>query len=494
MLSASQYRPSDRSRSGIVRRKVDTLKAFDLARSSNERSGLGMMRARPSRPFSALGALLAVTFFAACDLVGPSGPRTVTVWPDTVELAFSGDTVQLLARDERNFPLAGEAVTWASSATAVATVDASGLVTAGVADGTATITASAGEASGVAMVWVSPMVLDGNEQFPGQFKLMESVGGDLGGTLFIVEEEGDWHGELVKKTAINAGAPESHITMGLNWTNRDDETLIVPEDTRALASPWWPAIDEEEGRTLAKQNAVLAVPSAGNADEDTNWQRDVYHPNHPEGSDLAGVYQDVMPALRVADGKAVLATWAIINEDGTASPWERAVSCGDTKDWCFAVRMPDDLYRLRDETTGYPGTSLAAPILGALVFYLSQLWDTADEVFAVLKECAIDIGEPGPDREFGLGVPTAHCDVVRERARQVSSASTSARGPSPAVPSFAAPAGTGLSPPGVSSSPAGSERWSYFAGGGVRKTVLAGNTASLWLLSRAERGGGRSRP
>ena len=85
----------------------------------------------------------------------PPRPTTVTVSPATSQLTALGETVQLTAsvRDQNGQAMAGATVTWVSSESAVATVDASGLVTA-AGNGTATITASAGTASGTAAVTV----------------------------------------------------------------------------------------------------------------------------------------------------------------------------------------------------------------------------------------------------------------------------------------------------------------------------------------------------
>ena len=86
----------------------------------------------------------------------PPRPTTVAVTPATAQLGALGATVQLTAevRDQNGQPMAGAAVTWASDATAVATVSGSGLVTA-AGNGTATITATAGSASGTATVTVA---------------------------------------------------------------------------------------------------------------------------------------------------------------------------------------------------------------------------------------------------------------------------------------------------------------------------------------------------
>ena len=68
---------------------------------------------------------------------------TVAVSP-AADTLFSGDTLRLtaLASDANGHAIAGARFSWKSSDTAVAAVDASGLVT-GVAEGTATITATA---------------------------------------------------------------------------------------------------------------------------------------------------------------------------------------------------------------------------------------------------------------------------------------------------------------------------------------------------------------
>ena len=87
-------------------------------------------------------------------------PTTVTVSPATAELTALGETVQLTAtvRDQNGQVMSGATVTWSSSDARVATVDTDGLVTA-VGEGTATITAMAGQASGSAAVAVSAVAV-----------------------------------------------------------------------------------------------------------------------------------------------------------------------------------------------------------------------------------------------------------------------------------------------------------------------------------------------
>ena len=82
-------------------------------------------------------------------------PTTVTVTPETSELAALGQEVQLTTevRDQIGRVMTGEPVSWASGDTLVATVDSAGLLTA-AGNGTAMVTATAGDASGAAAVRV----------------------------------------------------------------------------------------------------------------------------------------------------------------------------------------------------------------------------------------------------------------------------------------------------------------------------------------------------
>ena len=122
------------------------METFDLARSAPD-------------PY---WAFLVVTFFVACGDTTteppPDPPRatTITVTPATADLAAPGATVQLSAEvlDQNGQVMAGATVTWSSSAAAVATVDASGLVK-DAGEGTATITATAGGASGTTAITVA---------------------------------------------------------------------------------------------------------------------------------------------------------------------------------------------------------------------------------------------------------------------------------------------------------------------------------------------------
>ena len=92
------------------------------------------------------------------DAAGPeSGPQvaSVTVTPAAATVGVLGDTLRLAAsaRNSQGGLVAGRTFTWSSSAPTVATVNASGLVTA-VAEGSVSVTATTGGVAGSASVTV----------------------------------------------------------------------------------------------------------------------------------------------------------------------------------------------------------------------------------------------------------------------------------------------------------------------------------------------------
>src|SRR2546429_5916243 len=110
-----------------------------------------------AQTFRRLLAAAAVLLLATCHNEGPHAPvASLAVVPQTLTVGV-GATAQLTAtpRDANGAFLAGRSVTWASSNTAVATVNTTGLAT-GVAAGQATITATSGRRSGTAPLTVVP--------------------------------------------------------------------------------------------------------------------------------------------------------------------------------------------------------------------------------------------------------------------------------------------------------------------------------------------------
>ncbi len=135
------------------------------AEPSRRSPGLVANRDRLGIAFLASVALAGVSWISACG-DGATGPppsdppraTAITVTPATAQLSAVGATVQLSAQvlDQNGRTMASAAVTWSSGSAAIAAVDASGLVTA-LGQGTATITAMAGVASGTSEITVTPI-------------------------------------------------------------------------------------------------------------------------------------------------------------------------------------------------------------------------------------------------------------------------------------------------------------------------------------------------
>ena len=121
----------------------------------------------------------------------PLVAATTTVSPAATEFAALHETVQLSAevRDQHGQVMSGVTVSWVSTSTVVATVDAAGLVTA-AGNGTSTITANAGAASGSATVTVA-QVVKGIEVLPVPGKV------SAGDTLRLTAEAWDANGFTV---------------------------------------------------------------------------------------------------------------------------------------------------------------------------------------------------------------------------------------------------------------------------------------------------------
>ncbi len=140
----------------------------------------------------------------------PEPPRAtaITVTPAAATLKALANSVQLSAevRDQHGTAMAGAAVAWQSAVTEVATVDATGLVTA-TGNGTATITATAGGASGSAAVTVDQEVT-GIEVLPAGGKV------SAGDTLRVTAKARDANGFTV---------PDREYT----WTSSDTDIATV---------------------------------------------------------------------------------------------------------------------------------------------------------------------------------------------------------------------------------------------------------------------------
>ena len=178
-------------------------------------------------------------------------PTAVTVAPDTMEFTALGDTVRLMAevRDQIGRVMEGEPVAWASGDTTVAAVDSAGLVAA-AGNGAATISATAGEASGeagvtvmqsVTTVEVSPAADTVVERDTVRF---EAVAVDANGHAVVgagfTWASGDTSVAVVDEVGLvtGTGAGEVEITATSSGvTGGAQLTVVVPAPTTVAVTP-----------------------------------------------------------------------------------------------------------------------------------------------------------------------------------------------------------------------------------------------------------------
>ena len=169
----------------------------------------------------------------AVEPVPPPAPvaTTVTVTPGSAALTALEETARFTAevRDQNGQVMAGAAVAWASSDASVASVDASGLVTA-AANGGATITATAGSVSGTAAVTVE-QVVSAVAVSPATDTLVA-----FGDTVRLVAEATDANGH---------GVTDSEFS----WSSSD--TLVARVDDSGLVE------------SLAEGEAVVTATASG---------------------------------------------------------------------------------------------------------------------------------------------------------------------------------------------------------------------------------------
>ena len=180
----------------------------------------------------------------------PPVPTTIAIMPDAVTLSALGDTVRLRAevRDQNGRVMAGFPVTWTSSNTAVATVDASGLVR-GVANGVVTIGASAGGARGMAKITV---VSGQRAALEALYHATDGPNWSNGNNWLTDAPLGDWYGVATdasgKVSEVRLGGnnlsgsipPELGNLTNLTWLllNANSLSGSIPPELGSLAKLW----------------------------------------------------------------------------------------------------------------------------------------------------------------------------------------------------------------------------------------------------------------
>ncbi len=223
--------------------------------SDDARDTRRTMLAEPPREHAKARAFLAVLLLLgiACGdgTTDPAPPSStpVATWvelsQDAVTLTALGDTARLTVtvRDQNGAQMQA-AVAWSSGDTAVAVVDASGLVTA-VATGSATITATAGAASGDAVAFVSQVVSS---------MVVEPAEGTIaqGDTLRLTATVLDSGGAAIPGVLVD-------------WSSSDPEIVVVFPDgvVRGVAEGW--AVIRAKADSVEATAEITVSPSPDRA-------------------------------------------------------------------------------------------------------------------------------------------------------------------------------------------------------------------------------------
>ena len=178
---------------------------------------------------------------------------------------------------------------------------------------------------------------------------------------------------------------------------------------------------------------ILFVVSAGNTNH-FGGSRDVLRPDHEFFQDDPradfNLYKKILATDHLIIASSLGFQWDSNRENITFFPGSENVKCGETKENCFSVAGYRPRYEPDDERfydhDGF-STSEATATLSAISFYLAQFYPTAEEIVSTLRSCAIDVGEPGVDEEYGVGLVNLFCPEVleKEMATAVSSSQVS---------------------------------------------------------------------
>ncbi len=279
----------------------------------------------------------------------------------------------------------------------------------------------------------------GLETFPGRNDLRARIEAavEYRGKLVVFDYPDTSHADRMRAYIVDEGVPEDRIEFpGVylsgaptefvrHWPDLYAETYVVAIPLSILF------VTDPNPGTVAESNIVW-VGALGNVEfDESGWPdyRYLWYPDHPHwhcnvkywirdgdgrpvdcAEDHPGLfnprgYENNMAAF--ATGKVLVAGLVRLDEDRNyIGDFEGHVRCGEAKHAC--LKIPND------PVGKFSGTSGASVRLGAAAYYLRHLFETAEEVVSILLTCAIDIGEPGVDEEFGHGVPSLDCDEVRD--------------------------------------------------------------------------------
>lgn len=220
------------------------------------------------------------------------------------------------------------------------------------------------------------------------------VGGRAGGTAIGVAPDAQW---IAVKIFRDAGTAQlSRIHQGFQWLLDPDGDPATDDAPDIVNSSWFLQGTENvcnpefEADIAALRAADIAVVFAG-GNTGPYATSSVSPANNPSGFAVGGLDEYNHAAFFSGRGPS---------------------ACGGS--WYPQVSAPAVRIRTADLTFGLPmafyidvsGTSFAAPhVAGAMALLKSAFNDlTVPDLEAAVQQAARDLGEPGPDHEFGYGL------------------------------------------------------------------------------------------
>ena len=263
------------------------------------------------------------------------------------------------------------------------------------------------------------IITDGPRPNPYNFGKSKAINlqSDFKGTLILGDRE-SFHAENMRNIMLGVRIPEKNIVLFEDFgyieagDGNDGLRLLISGDyeklrkaTRVVALPLLTPLREPMDAPRVMSTNILFVLGAGNVLQPWKGDRDMYNSNHVRWSnqDLT-YYQAILDVY--STGKAIAATSAHVTEAGEVEPHKYVVQCGDIKESCYTF-IPTQ------------STSSASTRLSTVSFYLAQFYETPEAIIDVLQECAIDVGEPGVDREYGRGVVNLLCPRVLDKELEI---------------------------------------------------------------------------
>jgi len=264
-------------------------------------------------------------------------------------------------------------------------------------------------------------------------KRIEAAGG-FQGMVALFDSELTDHGLGMRRQLMDEGVPEDRIAFP-HLTNivalhqfEKEENADLRARTRVAHVPLLAPFSTDKNQVVLPHNIVWSIAAGNTHGPGIRGDRDFWRPDHAywlanKGTSCCdNAWENHMDAFDT--GKVLIATFAHRDGDGGYQSVEGVVPCGEARDACIAVAQP------LDENDG---TSGASAKLAATAFYVFQLYEKAEDVVDTLKECAEDIGEPGVDYEFGLGVLSLACERVENAEVLTASSSLVLRWDAPAL-------------------------------------------------------------